>query len=296
MRRSFAALLAALALLTAPEAARAAAPSGPFAVTMAEEPSLPDHTVYRPVQKGKPTRPLPVVAFGNGGCLNVGNAYAEFLSEVASHGYVVIAPGAIDPSFTFNRAPGTPPPAMTRPGHIEAGIDWAVRESRRKGSPWRGRISPTRIAVMGMLCGGIEAIAAGAHPRAKTVMVLNSGIIRRGPGVIERPGMYVPATEADLPRLHTPMLYLNGGPEDHARNFADGDFAQIKRLPVFYANLPVGHYGTWREPRGGEMAKVAIAWLDWQLKGDAAARRMFAGPACGLCKDPRWTVRRKNLK
>jgi len=291
-RQFTAALLTALAALTAP--VRAETPSGPYRVAMAEEPALPGHTVYRPEPLDKTKRPLPVVAFGNGGCLNVGNAYAEFLNEVASHGYVVIAPGKIDPAWTFDRPPGAMTP-MTRPGHIEAGIDWAEKEARRKGSPWHGRIDPARVAVMGMLCGGIEAIAAGADPRARTVLVLNSGIIRPGEGVTQRPGMYNPATEADLARLHTPMLYLNGGPADHAHRFADGDFAQIGGLPVFYANLPVGHYGTWREARGGEMAKVVIAWLDWQLKGDRRAQRMFAGTPCGLCTDTRWTVRRKNL-
>ena len=37
------------------------------------------------------------------------------------------------------------------------------------------------------------------------------------------------------------------------------------------ANLPVGHGGTYSEPNGGAAAQVAVAWLNWQLRGDAKA-------------------------
>jgi hypothetical protein len=36
--------------------------------------------------------------------------------------------------------------------------------------------------------------------------------------------------------------------------------------------------------------------LNWQLKGDARSRLMFVGTDCGLCVNPRWIVRSKNLK
>ena len=133
-----------------------------------------------------------------------------------------------------------------------------------------------------------------------TVLVLNSGIIRGGiptpDGGTRQPAGYLPASDADLPKLHTPMLYLIGGEKDQAHRGAEGDFEAIQKVPVFNANTPVGHGGTWRQPGGGAMGKVAIDWLNWRLKGDAEAAKTFNGDPCGLCKDTAWTVKRKSWK
>ena len=61
------------------------------------------------------------------------------------------------------------------------------------------------------------------------------------------------------------------------------------------ANLPVGHGGTYSEPNGGAAAQVAVAWLNWQLRGDAKAATRFVGENCGLCTDANWTFERKNF-
>jgi len=107
--------------------------------------------------------------------------------------------------------------------------------------------------------------------------------------------MMMPATEADLAKLHTPLIYLTGGPTDIAYAGAEGDFKAINGLPIFDASTDKGHGGTWFQLDGGFMAKPVVAWLDWQLKGDTAASKQFLGADCGLCTDPRWTVKKKNL-
>ena len=61
------------------------------------------------------------------------------------------------------------------------------------------------------------------------------------------------------------------------------------------ANFDVGHGGTYAQPNGGEFGKVAVAWLQWQLKGDKTAAKMFSGPDCGLCKDTEWKFEKKNM-
>jgi len=58
----------------------------------------------------------------------------------------------------------------------------------------------------------------------------------------------------------------------------------------------VGHGGTFLKPNGGVYAKVALAWLNWQLKGDKTAGAMFSGEKCGLCTEPYWKVTRKGMK
>lgn len=272
--------------------------TGPYAVEMIVDPTLPEHAVFRPVDLSRVETGLPLVAWGNGGCANVGNLYAAFLSETASRGYVVTAPGPIveEPRATF-RSDG--PGVQSKPGQMLASIEWAARENERAGSPYQGKLDLSHVAVMGHSCGGLEALAAGADPRVRTVVVLNSGIIRGGipnpDGTTRQPSGVVPATEEDLPKLHTPVVYLMGGQTDQALRGAEGDFSEIENVPVFNASIDLGHGGSWQEPGGGVMGAVAIAWLDWQLKRDAAAGRMFIGADCGLCGDSRWTVKTKNF-
>ena len=66
-------------------------------------------------------------------------------------------------------------------------------------------------------------------------------------------------------------------------------------MPVFAANLDVGHGGTYRRPHGGDFAKVATAWLQWQLKSDREAEKMFVGNPAGVANMPGWTVEKKNI-
>ncbi|MFM1884944.1 MAG: hypothetical protein RL026_101 [Pseudomonadota bacterium] len=273
-----------------------AATKGPHAVLMTREPTLPEHTVFRPADLAALPGPLPLVAFGNGGCANIGNRYQAFLAEVASHGYVVTAPGPIMPPAD---RPPTGAQDQSRPRQMQAALDWAAQATARPGSGWTGRLDLGRLAVMGQSCGGLEAIAAGADARLKTVVVLNSGIIRGGipnpDGTTRQPRGYLPASVADLAGLHTPTLYLAGGPRDQAWASAEEDFQVLQGIPLFNGNLDVGHGGTWREPGGGVMGAVAIDWLQWQLRGDAAAGRRFTGADCGLCRDPAWIVKKKGI-
>lgn len=52
--------------------------SGPYAVVMETDPTLPDHTIFRPANLAAVKHKLPVIAFGNGGCVNLGNAFQTF--------------------------------------------------------------------------------------------------------------------------------------------------------------------------------------------------------------------------
>ena len=45
-----------------------------------------------------------------------------------------------------------------------------------------------------------------------------------------------------------------------------------------------------------DIGKVAVALLDWQLKGDKDAGKMFQGANCGLCQNPKWHVEKKGIK
>lgn len=260
--------------------------TGPFPATAESRVELPGHTVYRPAVW--PSDSLPLYVWGNGGCSSNGLAHAAYLRQIASQGYVIVAlgvPGGGAPAPADGSADATQAEQM-----IEA-IDWAETEAARDGGDFYGHIDVSRIAVGGHSCGGLQALAVSSDPRVDTTLVLNSGIYNT-PGTGRS---RVPIDKSQLARLHGPVLYQIGGPDDIAYPNAIDDVARIDNVPVFYGELPVGHGGTFSEPDGGEWARVSARWLDWQLRGDADASWDFAGPDCRLCTDQRWTVEQKRL-
>lgn len=274
--------------------------TGRFPALKELDASLPNHVIYRPSDLTKPgSLKLGVVAWGNGGCAADGAGSRFHLAEIASHGYLVIAngrilsgPGAPPPAVPAGPPPGPGelPPAQTRASDLTQAIDWALKENTRQGSPYFGRIDPTKIAVSGWSCGGVQAIAVGADPRVRTVIVHNSGLFERGKSAMAEMDI---GKEA-LQKLHTPVIYIVGGPADIAYPQAIDDFARL-RVPVFVASTNVGHGGTFMKDHGGIAASVAVSWLDWQLRGDQQAARRFVGKDCGLCKDPAWDVDSRNF-
>jgi hypothetical protein len=270
--------------------------------------SLPKHVIYRPKdlsQFGK--EKLGVLAWGNGGCAADGAGGRLHLAEIASHGYLAIASGTIlsgpgsPPVAAGDAAAGAPelgpngmplhiPPPATKADLLTQAIDWALAENGRKGSPYFGRINPQWIAVSGWSCGGLQALEVAADPRVRTVVIHSSGIFSQNSGM---PGITI--TKAALQKLHTPVIYILGGPSDIAYANGMDDVARIDSVPVFVANLDVGHGGTFMDANGGREASVAVSWLDWQLKGDMQAAKRFVGSDCGLCKDADWKVSSKGL-
>jgi hypothetical protein len=266
--------------------------TGRFAAMKEEVASLPKHVVYRPANLGAlGQQKLGVVAWGNGGCSPDGASTRFHLLEIASHGYLVIAAGNI------LSGPGAPPPAATPPprtaaADLTAAIDWALAENARNGSPYFGRIDAAQVAVSGWSCGGLQALRVAADPRVKAVVLHNTGVLNGGPNTAI-PGMDL--TKDALAKLHTPVIYILGGPPDIAYTNGMDDYTRIAHVPAVVANLPVGHGGPFQEPNGGAAASVAVSWLDWQLRGDANAGRRFMGHDCGLCRDVSWTLESKNF-
>ncbi|MCC6201659.1 MAG: hypothetical protein IT494_01485, partial [Gammaproteobacteria bacterium] len=175
---------------------------------------------------------------------------------------------------------------------LAAAISWALAENARPGSAYYGLIDPKAIAVSGFSCGGLQALLNAADPRVATVVMMNSGLFPEGPTTMA--GMT--ADKGLLDTLHTPILYVLGGPTDIAYTAGMDDFARITHVAAAVANIDKGHGGTYWEPNGGAAAQVVVKWLDWQLRGDAAAGRMFTGTDCGLCRDPAWSLQTKGLK
>ena len=69
---------------------------GPYPAVMEVDPSLPRHVIYRPgnlAALGK--KKLPIYIWGNGACTDDGASVKAHLLEIASHGYLVVAPGYV---------------------------------------------------------------------------------------------------------------------------------------------------------------------------------------------------------
>jgi len=98
-----------------------------------------------------------------------------------------------------------------------------------------------------------------------------------------------------LTEIHTPVIYILGGKTDIAYENGMDDFHRISHVPACAINYPVGHGGTYRQPHGGEFTVPALAWLDWQLKGNRQAARMFRGSNPLLLQREGWTLE-KNSK
>ena len=306
--RGTAGLLFSAVILLAAQASFAqvlgpASGTGPFPAVAERRADLPTHTIYRPAQL--PKAALPLFIWGNGACRDNGLAYGAFLRQIASQGYFIVSVGVPREERPFDPnpqpqpvavAPGQPEPRdtpdETQPAQLLQAIDWATRENARDGSPFKGHIDTSHIAVGGHSCGGLQALAVSDDARITTTLVINSGIYVRASG--GRSGVKI--DKSKLASLHGPMLYLTGGPQDIAHPNASDDVARIDHLPVFLGSLPVGHGGTfWTQPDGGDWARVATRWLDWQLKASADASWDFAGPACRLCTTARWSVTQKKL-
>lgn len=274
--------------------------TGPFRAIKETDPTLADHVIYRPADLDELGGvKLGVYVFGNGGCTDDGASSRLHLLEIASHGYLAIAPGRIyngpgaeeRPAPTAGAAepPSLPPPA-TRPGQLAEAIDWALAENERQGSRYFGRIDPDAVALSGYSCGGLQALVNADDARVATLVIMNSGVFNDG--VTRMSGMEV--TKHVLDAVHSPTIYILGGPTDIAYANGMDDFARIDRVPISVANIDKGHGGTYWEPNGGAAAQVAVEWLDWRLRGDESAAAQFAGEACGLCEDPAWTYEAKS--
>jgi hypothetical protein len=183
------------------------------------------------------------------------------------------------------------PPPKTKASDLIDAINWALAQNRRPGSDYFARIDEKQIAVSGYSCGGLQALTAAQDPRVRTAVLQNTGIFIDGPSPI--PGMDL--AKSELLKLHTPVLYVLGGPTDIAYANGMDDFKRIDHVPVAVANIATGHGGTYFQPNGGAVASVAVSWLQWQLRRDRQAEARFVGKDCGLCDDPSWTLQKKRI-
>ena len=259
--------------------------TGPYKAIMTEVEGLAEHTVFCPQDLSvfNAQKPLPVLVWGNGACANSPWEHMNFLNEIASHGYLVLATGNIPMTDEWYQGP------MSRAEQQIESIDWAIAQNADPQSPYYQKIDVKNLCVAGMSCGGLQTLFNCADPRIKALMICNSGLFKMENAGQAAGGMPMPPKEK-LAEIHTPIIYILGGKEDIAYENGMDDFHRISHVPAYAANYPVGHGGTYREAHGGEFTVVALAWLNWQLKNDQQAAAMFQGANPALLQRDKWTL------
>ena len=301
--------------------------TGPYKAVIVEDDELPGFSIFRPenlVAAVAVEGPLPIILFGNGGCSHSSVGFYNYLTELASHGYVIISNGVWTegmparpqmPQQVPQQAPGQQQrpqqmpqqmpqqrpqqgaPAMGAPANnpaqsadaleILAKLDWFEAENSDPSSEYYKTLDPSTAIAMGQSCGGLQAIIMGTagDKRVRTVVALNSGTFADQVFVVEK---------AALDRLEGPIAYIIGGETDIAYPQATDDFQKIDKVPVAIANLNVGHGGTYREENGGTFADMALLWIEWQIRGRGDGEKVFR-----YCQIPEelagWTVHSKGF-
>lgn len=252
-------------------------------------PGLPGWTVYRPVNltsgiKGR----VPIVIWSNGACTISNDSYVYFLTQVAAHGFVVVAFGA--------PAEHGSPNGIAVADRMKMAIDWATASPGHGGPVYFNQLDASKIATAGHSCGGVDAeYTAVTDSRVKTTLVLNSGFQPDG-----RCGMSGPlaCSRALIPNLYGPALFLNGGTTDVAYQNSIDNYTLNTVVPsALVSQATAGHsglYGSVSRTIQIQFAQAVVEWLDGILNGNEDALQWVIGPN-GLSTLTGWTVQSKGF-
>lgn len=308
--------------------------TGRFKAEIVSDASLNAFTIYRPqnikdvaAREGR----LPIVLYANGACANDNVQMRLLLNEVVSHGYVAIAIGPYDEDNVYDnwrevlygmrgtkkvlkmgngevvtplseeqmkarreaaqknrkKNSGNDSGFRTYGRQLLEALDWLTDQNINPESEYYQCLDLSKVAAMGQSCGGAQVLSIAHDPRLGTCVIMSSGI-----GDIQMSG----ASKESLKYVHTPMLYINGGPTDIAYQNALKDYDRIGDVPVaFISTDPDGHHGTYYEKDGGAYAVGIVKWLDWQLKGDISQAGIFLDEQYGKRAFPTWEFKHKNF-
>lgn len=287
--------------------------SGPYKAIMATEAGLSAHVAYYPADvSALGAKKLPVLIWGNGSCLYAGNRYRQFLTEVASHGYLVISGGpmgaveqevgpqsnparrqqgaadARPPQPNASNVSGAPQQRVTV-ALLKEAVDWAIKQNSDPASRFNNKLDLSWVVAMGHSCGGGLAVQLATED----TRINGLGIWYSGAGLAGARGN----DAASLQKIKGPIMIITGDEtQDIAYANGKSTFEAITHTPVFYGwQDDLQHIGTFGAKNGGQDGSIARNWLDWTTRNDQKAGAMFRGAGCTLCKDPTWHVQKKGI-
>ncbi len=253
--------------------------SGPHKVTVETNSGsgIKSGTIFRPSDLGGSEK-YPIFVWGEGGCSQDGLSNSTAMAEIASYGYFVVADGT--PNGTGNITMDRSKLAeMAAP--LMAYIDWAIAENAKPCSAYYQSLDTTKVASNGFSCGGLMSQGTVLDPRIVTWGVNSSGMAG--------------ADQSFYDLIHTPVLFVLGGPDDIAYDGGAEGYDAISKLdvPVMWFSKDLGHGGDLFQAGGGDFTKIDLAWLNWWLKGDetATGKGALVGATCKYCTDSAWEVK-----
>ncbi len=269
--------------------------TGPYKDIVIEgDPDVTTLTIIRPRNIDKQ---MPVLAWGEGGCVKMGRSYAEMMGEVASYGIIVIADGGPKVADMTGGCGGGQGNNTSQGVDLALvdGIDYAFEKNKDKCSPLYQKVDTSKVAVAGQSCGGLMTLYAAGDPRVTVTFVMSSGLFADA------------GREEFLPQVHTPIIYLNGGPTDVGYANAQKDIEFLKGLaaegqfeyPILWGNRGIGHMADILTDNGGTFGAYMKDWLIYKFFDDPEAKAMFEGDNCGYCEDndpssEKWTLEKFN--
>ena len=258
--------------------------TGPYKAIMMEEATLTTHTIFRPQdlsQFGKKNL-LPVIVWGNGGCANSPSGHINFLNEVASQGFLIVAIGPSN--YQQQEAP--------RPGQtgdvprMGGGMPGGMGGQRPQGAPQGGM-----GGGMPRMGGGMPGGMGGGMPQMG-----GGGMSMGDPAGLKQALEWAIAQNADknspyYGKLDIDNIAAAGMSCGGLQALHMSDDARIKTILVMNS----GFFGTDESEDKASLAKLkqkSIIWIlggstdiAWENGNDDFKRMAGSMPACLVSLD-----------
>jgi len=182
--------------------------SGPHPAAYSQDPGLDGFTMYHPISP--PEGKMPVILWGNGMCSDQGTGFQNFLREIASHGYIIVA----------NGKPTTAMTSKASDEKMKQSLNY-VDKVAGTGSGPLSHGDKTRIGAAGQSCGGWQAYKVSGDKRIGLTGIFDSG---------GNSAQYIKT-------LHAPVGYFLGGSSDMAFQPGTSDYNSLPAsIPALYVN------------------------------------------------------------
>ncbi|KAF1985822.1 hypothetical protein K402DRAFT_394430 [Aulographum hederae CBS 113979] len=259
-------------------------------------PGFENYTVYAPKTPPPSSLKMPIYLWGEGGCMDAGTPYMTYLTEIASHGYLVIANGpyGYGPPSLQGGSLTLPGPDNASP-HRDHGVRQTPPDAMKMALEWvdqgnaakYGNIDKQAVVTGGSSCGGIESyMASFNNPRVKLTTLSNFGLLN-------------PLQWNMLKTIPGPVVIFDGGPLDIAYNQGQRDYNQMVQdnQAAVFANLDSGHLGTFFAKNGAKFGVAAVALFEAFFRKDAKSITMWMEPeSAGSLKNQNWNITMHNFK
>ncbi|MGD9646168.1 MAG: dienelactone hydrolase family protein [Pirellulales bacterium] len=227
--------------------------------------------VYYPATTAGSNTPLdlsggayPVVSFAHGYTSVVSTNYTATLAQMASHGYIVIAPQSYESILDVFETEDL--------GHDQtSAYNYLASQSGNAGSPFYQGVQATGYAAIGHSMGGAASISeASQNPSVKTVATWAAQ------------NMVIPSAPVQVIQVHEPMLMIAASEDNvvsaSTTNTIYNNGNPPKGLNILNGATHLGFYDSGPTWQLEYSRALSVAWFELYMKGDQSVWRDFWGP------------------